>query len=88
MGFFEPDGQPLNLLPTVELNRSQNYLIQIIYFDEMSSKFSFPGLRQSLYLIYSFVSLTVYQTYSKTWQLTREIVHVLSQFSESVFKLQ
>lgn len=42
-GFSGPDGFPLNLLDTIELNSSQNFLNQIIYFDKMSSKFSSLG---------------------------------------------
>lgn len=82
LGFSEHAGLPLNLIPTTELNNSQIYFIQIIYFDKVSSKFSFLGLRQSLYLIYSSVNLTTYQRYSKTWHLTREMVHALGQFSK------
>lgn len=85
LSFSGPSGLPVKLLSIIKSNGSQNYLTQLIYFNKMPSKFNSPGLKQSLYLIYNTGSLTAYQGYSKTWQLTRKIVHVLSQCSKTMF---
>ena len=46
-----------------------------------------PGLRQALDLIYSSVSSTTHQRYSKIRCLTKEIMHVLGQFSKKCFQI-